>query len=157
WPARPDTYRAFEGGLLHPLSLLHEAPPGSQAFAPAEVYEGQAVPISLVPDARAVARAFDEQDTFVLPADATRPVYYVYARPSEPAGGIPVGDLLIQMGTSRDGSRQIDGELFRLDPPLPVLTPERPASAVIGSAVRVDGSDVAAVLRPGQDFRLALY
>jgi 4-amino-4-deoxy-L-arabinose transferase-like glycosyltransferase len=157
WPARSDTYEAFEAGLLLPLSLVREVPPGSQAYAPAEVYEGQAVPISFVPDARAVARAFDQQDTFVLPADATRPVYYLYARAFEPAGGIPVGDRLIHMGTSRDGSGQIDGELFRLDPPLPALTPERPASAVIGDAVRVDGSDVAAVLRPGQSVRLALF
>src|SRR5262249_18627895 len=84
-PARRATYEAFDAGLLPSLPLLREVPSGSQAFAPGEVYEGQAVPISFVPDARAVARAFDEQDTFVLPADATRPTYYLSARSFEPA------------------------------------------------------------------------
>ncbi len=158
WAARPDTYDVFQADLLHSLDLLAQIPPHQIVFATTDVYDGEPVPVSFVPRVRAQVQAFDGQNVFVVPPGPVDPVYYLYAHSFEPPGGPPLaGQSLTPVGVSHDPFGRVDGELYRVDPPIALPLPERPARAVIAAAVEVTGVDLQPVVRPGEASRVALH
>lgn len=68
WAPRPDTATAFQADLWSSLQLLHDVPPDTEAFATANVYQGEAIPWLFSAYARTRSHAFDGTRDFVLPS-----------------------------------------------------------------------------------------
>jgi hypothetical protein len=158
WANQPAIDQVFQADLLHSLGLLDRVPPGATVLATTDVYEGVPIPSAFVPAAQRRIRAFDGQKVFVAPSGQSVSTYYIYARSDEPTND---SSLLLErstrLATSSDRFGRIDGELFRLDPPNAIRVPDREASALISTAVRVTGVDLPTVVRPGDTIRYGLH
>jgi hypothetical protein len=157
WPRLNQTIDFFGGDLMASLALVNQVPPASAVFATSQVYEGQAIPVSLVERVASRVRAYDANQVFVVPANPTEPVSYIAARSQQPPGGLATIASLAQIGDARDAIGRLEGNLFRLDPPFADKQPEHPPDGSIGSAVDVTGFDYPPFVVPGLKTSIALH
>ena len=156
WPSQPLTADVFQSDALHALNLIQQVPVGEPVMVTADNYQDQPIPLVFTPYDTPSVRAFDGRSNFVVPAGATTPIYYVFARTFAPIANVPVMPNLHPVAESHDQFGRVEGQLFRLDPPYEPPAPRREISAIIGG-VRVVGADVSPTVTPGTHLIVALH
>jgi hypothetical protein len=156
WAVRPDTYAAFQTDLLDSLRLTSEVPPGQTTFVTARIYDGEPIPLAMLPTIRSRVNSYMGLNTFVQPANPTGPVYYVVASSMVPPVGLPAAAHLTLLDTARDRIGDVSGQLYRADA-TPDLPADRPLAFTIGSTAALTGADAPRQLTPGSQMTVAFH